>query len=83
MYSQVNFFSENFIVARVNFTSLFTYMYYIHWACMHVGMMSSGFGHIVVIDSVLGKFGTKGKSSLAAAKFGVLGMMDSLQCEVV
>ena len=48
----------------------------------YVDMISSGFGHIVVIDSVLGKFGTKGKSSLAAAKFGVIGMMDSLRCEV-
>ncbi len=46
------------------------------------GMLSSGFGHIVVTNSVLGKFGSSGKSSLATAKFGVVGMMDSLRYEV-
>ncbi|XP_064401242.1 dehydrogenase/reductase SDR family member 7-like isoform X2 [Halichondria panicea] len=46
------------------------------------GMLSSGFGHIVVTNSVLGKFGSSGKSSLATAKFGVVGMMDSIRYEM-
>lgn len=46
------------------------------------GMMSSGFGHVVNISSVAGKFGTSLRTSYAAAKFGMMGMMDTLRCEV-
>lgn len=43
-------------------------------------MLSSGFGHVVNVSSIAGKFGVR--TSYSAAKFGIIGMMDSLRCEV-
>ncbi len=47
-----------------------------------VGMLSAGFGHVINISSVAGKFGSNTRTSYCAAKFGLIGMMDSLRCEV-
>ncbi len=49
---------------------------------LYIGMLSSGFGHVINISSIAGKFGTNRRTSYSAAKFGMLGMMDSLRCEV-
>ena len=47
-----------------------------------IGMLSSGFGHVINISSIMGKFSTGRKTSYSGAKFGLNGMMDSLRCEV-
>ena len=47
-----------------------------------LGMLSSGFGHVINISSIMGKFSTGRKTSYSGAKFGLNGMMDSLRCEV-
>ena len=45
-------------------------------------MLSSGFGHVINILSIAGKFGTNSRTSYTTAKFGLMGMMDSLRWEV-
>ena len=45
-------------------------------------MMSSGFGHVVNVSSIAGKFGSPSRTSYSAAKFGIIGLMDSLRYEV-
>ncbi len=45
-------------------------------------MVSQGFGHIVNISSVAGKFGVPVRTSYCAAKHAIIGMMDSLRLEV-
>ena len=45
-------------------------------------MLSSGFGHVINILSIAGKFGTNRRTSYTTAKFGLMGMMDSLRWEV-
>ncbi|XP_064384674.1 dehydrogenase/reductase SDR family member 7-like [Halichondria panicea] len=47
------------------------------------GMLSSGFGHVINILSIAGKFGTNSRTSYTTAKFGLMGMMDSLRWEVM
>ncbi|XP_064401444.1 dehydrogenase/reductase SDR family member 7-like isoform X2 [Halichondria panicea] len=47
------------------------------------GMLSSGFGHVINILSIAGKFGTNRRTSYTIAKFGLMGMMDSLRWEVM
>lgn len=45
-------------------------------------MNKRGRGHIVAISSVLGKIGTPNAACYCATKFGIRGMMDSLQEEL-
>ena len=47
-----------------------------------VGMVSSGFGHIVNISSTAGKMGAPLRSSYSATKFAILGLMESIRVEV-
>ena len=47
------------------------------------GMLSAGFGHVVNVSSILGKFSMVYSSSYSAAKFGLNGMMDALRHEVI
>ncbi|MCX2576054.1 SDR family oxidoreductase [Pedobacter sandarakinus] len=47
------------------------------------GMMENGSGHIVVISSLVGKFGTKLRSAYAASKHALHGYFDSLRSEIV
>ena len=47
-----------------------------------VGMISSGFGHVVNVSSVAGKVATFFRTSYSAAKFGLNGMMGALHHEV-
>ena len=49
---------------------------------VNIGMLSSGFGHVVNMSSIGGKMGTYRGSSYSAAKFGLNGMMDALRHEV-
>ena len=46
------------------------------------GMVQRGFGHVVVISSVQGKFGLPYRSSYAASKHALHGYFDSLRSEV-
>jgi dehydrogenase/reductase SDR family member 7B len=46
------------------------------------GMLAHRTGHIVVISSLVGKFGTKLRSSYAASKHALHGYFDSLRCEI-
>ena len=72
--------------------TLYTYMY-THVHCTpeasiasfnhySVGMLSTGFGHVVNVSSIAGKISTYCRSSYCAAKFGLNGMMDALRHEV-
>lgn len=45
-------------------------------------MISKSSGHIVVISSLVGKFGTKGRSAYAASKHALHGYFDSLRNEL-
>lgn len=45
-------------------------------------MLVQGNGHLVIISSVVGKFGTQFRSSYAASKHALHGYFDSLRCEV-
>lgn len=45
-------------------------------------MIKNGGGQIVVISSLVGKFGTKLRSAYAASKHALHGYFDSLRCEV-
>ncbi|XP_064401240.1 dehydrogenase/reductase SDR family member 7-like [Halichondria panicea] len=47
------------------------------------GMLSSGFGHVINISSIAGKFSLSRRTSYSGAKFGLNGMMDALRCEVI
>lgn len=49
---------------------------------LYVGMVSQGFGHIVNISSVAGKMAVPVRSSYAAAKHAIIGMMDGVRLEV-
>ncbi|HEY0900030.1 MAG TPA: SDR family NAD(P)-dependent oxidoreductase, partial [Sphingobacteriaceae bacterium] len=46
------------------------------------GMISRNSGHVVVISSLVGKFGTKLRSSYAASKHALHGYFDSLRTEM-
>lgn len=46
------------------------------------GLLAAGSGHVVVVTSVLGKFGAGNRSSYAASKHALHGYFDSLRCEV-
>jgi short-subunit dehydrogenase len=46
------------------------------------GMLTRGRGHIVVISSLVGKFGTPQRSVYAASKHALHGFFDSLRAEV-
>jgi short-subunit dehydrogenase len=46
------------------------------------GMVKQGGGHIVAISSLVGKFGTPGRSAYAASKHALHGFFDSLRAEV-
>ena len=50
--------------------------------CLHVGMISAGFGHIVNISSIAGKMGLPLRTAYSASKFAIIGMMDALRLEV-
>lgn len=45
-------------------------------------MIKNGGGNIVVISSLMGKFGTQYRTSYAASKHALHGYFDSLRCEV-
>lgn len=45
-------------------------------------MVEQGFGHIIVTSSVMGKFGTRFRSTYAASKHALHGYFDSLRQEV-
>ena len=45
-------------------------------------MLEQGNGHLVILSSVVGKFGTQFRSSYAASKHALHGYFDSLRCEV-
>jgi short-subunit dehydrogenase len=45
-------------------------------------MINQGNGHLVVISSLVGKFGTRFRSTYAASKHALHGYFDSLRCEV-
>ncbi len=45
-------------------------------------MLNNGFGHIVAISSLVGKFGTPYRSSYAASKHALHGYYDSLRAEL-
>jgi len=45
-------------------------------------MIENGGGHVVVISSLMGKFGTQYRTSYAASKHALHGYFDSLRCEV-
>jgi len=45
-------------------------------------MIKNGFGHIVAISSLVGKFGTPYRSSYAASKHALHGYYDSLRAEI-
>ena len=45
-------------------------------------MLEQGNGHLVILSSVIGKFGTQFRSSYAASKHALHGYFDSLRCEV-
>lgn len=45
-------------------------------------MIAQGGGHLVVISSLVGKFGTRFRSTYAASKHALHGYFDSLRCEV-
>ena len=58
-------------------------MYKKHALDFHLtGMLSSGFGHVVNMSSVLGKFATTYTTPYSATKFGLIGMMDAVRHEV-
>ena len=46
------------------------------------GMIKDGFGHIVNISSIAGKYGNPGYTTYSSAKFAIFGLMDSLRYEV-
>lgn len=46
-------------------------------------MLEQGEGHVVNVSSVSGKFGSPVRSYYSAAKFGLIGLMDSLRLEVL
>lgn len=46
------------------------------------GMISRNFGHIVIISSLVGKFGTKFRSAYSASKHALHGYFDSLRTEI-
>ncbi|WP_353132487.1 SDR family oxidoreductase [Pseudopedobacter sp.] len=45
-------------------------------------MIENGSGHVVIISSLMGKFGTQYRTSYAASKHALHGYFDSLRCEV-
>ena len=45
-------------------------------------MLSQGFGHIVNVSSIFGKFSAVNRTGYNASKFGINGMMDSVRLEV-
>lgn len=45
-------------------------------------MIAHGGGHLVLVSSLVGKFGTKLRSAYAASKHALHGYFDSLRCEV-
>jgi short-subunit dehydrogenase len=45
-------------------------------------MIAKGTGHLVIMSSVVGKFGTKFRSTYSASKHALHGYFDSLRCEV-
>jgi dehydrogenase/reductase SDR family protein 7B len=45
-------------------------------------MLKNGSGDVVCISSLMGKFGTKYRSSYAASKHAIQGYFDSLRCEI-
>lgn len=45
-------------------------------------MVEQGNGHLVILSSVVGKFGTQFRSSYSASKHALHGYFDSLRCEV-
>ena len=45
-------------------------------------MIEQGNGHLVILSSLVGKFGTQFRSSYAASKHALHGYFDSLRCEV-
>ncbi len=45
-------------------------------------MIKNGRGHLVVISSLVGKFGTQYRSTYSASKHALHGYFDSLRCEV-
>lgn len=45
-------------------------------------MMEKGEGHLVVMSSLVGKFGTQFRSTYSASKHALHGYFDSLRCEV-
>lgn len=46
------------------------------------GMLARGSGHIAVVSSLSGKFGSPGSSAYCAAKFALIGYFDALRSEV-
>ena len=49
---------------------------------LHAGMIKEGFGHIVNVSSIWGKAAPSNRSAYASAKFGIIGLMDSIRYEV-
>ncbi len=64
-----------------------TYLYFIKVplsfkACVYLGMIDEGFGHVVNISSIAGKVGSPRRSSYSSAKFAIFGLMDCIRHEV-